>query len=103
MDVIAMFAAGMFRPLNALQIDRAYSIVRIISRRYSFLMVWRISWESREVLVELPQACANRFPRGAIERINNGSFHLSLTYMGSLFNNEPVLRISGNGFAMMLF
>jgi len=101
MDLIVMFAASMYRPLDSLQIGRAYSIVRIIHRSHVFFMVLRISWES-EVLVQLPQACANRFSRGTIERINNGSLHLDLTFMGSNFTNEPILRISGNGFAMML-
>jgi len=69
MDLIALFAAGMYRPLDSLQIGRSYPIVCIMNRSHAFFMVLRISWESGEVLVQLPQACASRFSRGTIERI----------------------------------
>ena len=49
MHLIVMYASGMFRPLNMLQMGQAYEIVRIINRNHGFFMVLRISWESGEV------------------------------------------------------
>jgi hypothetical protein len=102
MDLIAMFAAGMYRPLDLLQIGRSYPIVRIMNRTHAFFMVLRISWESGEVLVQLPEACANRFSRGNNERINNRSLYLDLVFIGRTYSIEPILQIRGNGFAMII-
>jgi hypothetical protein len=69
MDLIEMFAARMYTPLDSLQIGRPYSIVHIMHRSPRFFMVLKISWEKGEVLVQLPQAYASRFSRRDIEKI----------------------------------
>jgi hypothetical protein len=79
-DLIALFAANMYVPLDALLIGKMYLILRVkYFTTYDdgprFFMLLRYTW-NRDVLAHLPAGCAGRFTPEQLERINRGNLSI---------------------------